>query len=129
LSSYVIDAWAWVEYLVGSELGAKLNEIIDENENKIYTCAITLAEVISKVAREKRDIEKAYKILTSNSQIINIDKELSLQAGLLHCEMKRTLKDFGLADAYVLATARKLNAKVLTGDKHFQNIKDSVMLK
>ena len=43
--------------------------------------------------------------------------------------MRKTLKDFGLADAYVLAAARRLNAKVLTGDLHFKNIKDAVMIK
>ena len=125
----MVDAWAWVEYLVGSELGTKLNKILDESNNEVYTCAITLAEVISKVARENRDVEAAYNILSSNSQIVKIDKELSLEAGLLHCEVRKTLKDFGLADAYVLATARKLNAKVLTGDLHFKNIKDAVMIK
>jgi len=129
LSSYVVDAWAWIEYLVGSELGTKLNKILDESNNEVYTCAITLAEVISKVARENRDVEAAYNILSSNSQIVKIDKELSLEAGLLHCEVRKSLKDFGLADAYVLATARKLKAKVLTGDLHFKNIKDAVMIK
>ena len=125
----MVDAWAWVEYLVGSEQGAKLNKILDESSNEIYTCAITLAEVISKVARENRDVEAACIMLSSNSQLVNIDKELSLEAGLLHCEIRKTLKDFGLADAYVLATARRLNAKVLTGDLHFKNIKDAVMIK
>ena len=129
MSSYVVDAWAWIEYLVGSELGTKLNKILDESNNEVYTCAITLAEVISKVARENRDVEAAYNILSSNSQIVKIDKELSLEAGLLHCEVRKSLKDFGLADAYVLATARKLKAKVLTGDLHFKNIKDAVMIK
>jgi predicted nucleic acid-binding protein len=129
LSSYVIDAWAWVEYLVGSEHGAKLNRILNEDNNEVYTCAVTLAEIISKVAREKRDVESAYNMVSSNSQIVNVNKELSMQAGLLHCEMRKTQKDFGLADAYVLATARRLNAKVLTGDLHFKNIKDAEMIK
>jgi predicted nucleic acid-binding protein len=128
LSNYVIDAWAWVEYLVGSEHGAKLNKILDGNDNEVYTCAITLAEIISKVAREKRDIEAASSVVSSNSQIVNADKELSVQAGLLHSEMRKTLKDFGLSDAYVLAAARRLNAKVLTSDLHFKNIKDAVMI-
>jgi predicted nucleic acid-binding protein len=48
--------------------------IIENSE--VYICAITLAEVISKVAREERDVEATYNILLSNSQIINIDEEL-----------------------------------------------------
>jgi predicted nucleic acid-binding protein len=129
LSNYVVDAWAWVEYLIGSKHGVKLKEVLDEENSEVYTCAITLAEVISKVARERRDVEAAYTMLLSNSQVININEELSLQAGLLHCETRKSLKDFGLADAYVLATARKLKAKVLTGDLHFKNVKDAVLIK
>jgi predicted nucleic acid-binding protein len=126
---YVIDAYAWVEYLIGSDAGAKVNEIIEKENVEAYTCAVTVAEVISKVARDKQDVEKAFDILLSNSQILNVDEELSKKTGLLHAEMRKTEKDFGLADAYVLATARELKSKVLTGDPHFKNLKEAVMLK
>lgn len=33
-----------------------------------------------------------------------------------------------LVDAFVLATARKLQAKILTGDKQFRHFEESVML-
>jgi predicted nucleic acid-binding protein len=127
--SYVIDAYAWIEYLIGSEAGSEVNTILENESNKIYTCAVTVAEVISKVSREGRDIEVAYDILVNNSQIIDVDEELSKETGLLHSKMRKTEKDFGLADAYVLATARKLKSKVLTGDKHFRNVKEAVLLK
>ena len=52
----------------------------------------------------------------------------SFSAGLLHCEMRKSLQDFGVADAYVLAAARKLKAKVLTGDLAFKNVKDAVLI-
>jgi len=126
----VVDAWAWIEYLIGSEFGKKLNDVLYESKSsEVYTCAITLGEVISKVAREGRDVEAAYTILLSNSQIININEELSKHAGLLHYEMRKTLKDFGLADAYVFATAKMLKAKILTGDAHFKDIKEAVLIK
>ena len=115
--------------MVGSKFGKKLNEVLDEPSSEVYTCAITVGEVISKVAREARDVQAAYNMLLSNSQIININEVLSKQAGLLHCEMRKTLKDFGLADAYVLATAKMLKAKVLTGDAHFKSVKEAVLIK
>lgn len=125
----MIDAWTWIEYLIGSQKGLKLKEVLDENDNEIYTCAITLGQVISKVTREGRDFEAAYSMLLSNSQVVDADEELSLQAGLLHCEMRKTVKDFGLADAYALATARRLKSKVLTGDKHFKYVKEAALIK
>jgi len=127
--SYVIDAYAWIEYLIGSESGAEVNTILEKETNEIYTCAVTVAEVISKVAREGRDVKVAYDVLLNNSQVVKVDEELSKETGLLHAEMRKTEKDFGLADAYVLATARKLKSKRLTGDTHFKSVKEAVLLK
>jgi len=88
---------------------------------------VTVAEVISKVAREGQEAKVAYDILLNNSQVINVDEELSKETGLLHTEMRKTEKDFGLADAYVLATARKLKSKVLTGDAHVKSVKEAIL--
>jgi predicted nucleic acid-binding protein len=129
MSSYVVDAYAWIEYLIGSEAGSEVNTILENESNEIYTCAVTVAEVISKVSREGRDVDVAYDVVVNNSQVIDVDEELSKETGLLHSEMRKTEKGFGLADAYVLATARKLKSKVLTGDKHFRNVKEAVLLK
>jgi predicted nucleic acid-binding protein len=40
--------------------------------------------------------------------------------------MRKIERDFGLADAYVLVTARRLRSKVLTGDPHFRGVKEAV---
>ena len=129
MNKYVIDAYAWVEYLIGSESGVKVAAVLERENSDIYTCAVTVAEVISKTAREERDIETAYSIIVSNSQIVNVDEEISKEAGVLHAEMRKAEKDFGLADAYVLAVARRLNSKVLTGDPHFKSIKEAVLIR
>jgi len=128
MSKHVVDAYAWIEYLDGSAAGQKVNDLLEEND-QTYTCAVTVAEVVSKVARTGKNAQIAFDVLVSNSQIVSIDEELSLQAGLLHSEMRRTIKDFGLADAYVLATARKLDAKILTGDPHFKAVKEAAFVK
>jgi predicted nucleic acid-binding protein len=129
MNSYVIDAYAWIEYLDGTEAGKQVKKIIEDDANEIYTCAVTVAEVISKVARKGLDIKTAYDILLGNSQVVNVDEELSKETGLLHAEMRKKEKDFGLADAYVLATAKRLKSKVLTGDLHFKNVKEAIVIK
>jgi predicted nucleic acid-binding protein len=43
--------------LIGSENGAKLEEILEDETAEVYTCALTLAELVSKVAREGKDAE------------------------------------------------------------------------
>jgi len=39
---YVIDAYAWIEYLRGSEKGEHVKKIL-EMDNEVYTCSVTLA--------------------------------------------------------------------------------------
>lgn len=126
---YVVDAYAWVEYLIGSEAGNKVKVALEEKNNEIYTCAVTVAEVISKTVREGRKPEIAYDILVSDSHIIDVDEELSKDAATLHAEMRKTIKDFGLADAYVLASARKIESKILTGDYHFKDVKEAILVR
>lgn len=126
---YIIDAYAWIEYLIGSKAGEKVRSILDSESSEIYTCAVTVAEVISKIAREGQNFEVAYDVITSNSRVICVDEEISKKTGLLHSQMRETTKDFGLADAYVLATARGIGAKILTGDPHFKGVKEAVFIK
>ena len=123
----VADAYAWAEYLDGTKRGESLKNLIEAGA-EVYTSAVTLAEVVSKAARTERDHEKAYAVLRGNSTIVEADERLSYEAGILHAEMRRTVKDFGLSDAYVLATSRRLSARVLTGDPHFKGLKDAIML-
>jgi len=44
------------------------------------------------------------------------------------CENKKRNIKFGLVDAFVLLTARELDAKILTGDRHFKGFKEAVLL-
>ena len=128
IEKYVIDAYAWVEYLIGSKSGEKVKDAVETENNEIFTCAVTVAEVVSKTAREGRDYEVAYDILLSNSQVVNADETVSKDAGVLHSEMRKTQKDFGLADAFVLAVARRTKSKILTGDVHFKGVKGAVLI-
>ncbi|MGQ9461360.1 MAG: PIN domain-containing protein [Candidatus Bathycorpusculaceae bacterium] len=125
---YVIDAYAWIEYLIGSRAGEKVKSVLEEEGNEIFTCAVTVAEVISKTAREGRDFEAAYDILLSDSQVVNVDEEISKEAGVLHSEMRKTRRDFGLADAYVLAVARRTKSRILTGDVHFKGVREAIII-
>ena len=117
------------EYLIGSEYGLKLNEILDDESSEVYTCAVTLAEVVSKVAREGRDVETAYSLLMSNSQIIDANEELFKIRWVSPCGDAIKRKRLWLGRRLCAGTARKLKSKILTGDAHFKNVKDAVLIK
>ena len=126
---YVIDSFSWIEYLIASSKGAKIKEIIESESNEIYTSIISIAEIASITKRENRDVEEADKTINRLSKIYAINPKFAKEAGLLHAEIRKDIKDFGLADAIILLAARKIGAKVLTGDEHFKNFKEAILIK
>ncbi len=48
-------------------------------------------------------------------------------AGEIDVERRKIMRGWGLSDSIILATARKENAKVITGDKHFADLKDEII--
>ena len=63
------------------------------------------------------------------SKIIIGSPEFAKEVGVLHAEVKKKIPNFSLGDAFVLQTAKSLNAKVLTGDPDFRSIKEALMLR
>ena len=69
---YVIDSWAWIEYLIGSSHGEKVREIAENKENEMFTCVLSIAEIMSMTKRENRDSDSAYNFITSLSKIYDV---------------------------------------------------------
>jgi predicted nucleic acid-binding protein len=127
MTRYVVDSWAWIEYLEGSVAGQKVREVIADERNEIFTHVVSLGEIVSKVRRSEKDADVAWAAITTNSKVFALEKD-SKDAGLLHAKMVSKGSHFGLADAFVLSAARKLGAKVLTGDPDFADVEDAVMV-
>lgn len=125
---FIIDSYAWIEYLDGSSFGEKVKKIIEGN-NELFSLNLTILEVISRTKRKKMDFESAYQLIISISKIAEITPELAKKAGIIHAEIREKIKDFGLVDYLLLIIARKLNAKILTGDEHFRGFKEAIMIK
>lgn len=128
MTKFVIDAYAWIEYLNGSEKGRKFGEIIEDSLNEIFTSSATVAEIVSKTMRENKDTKTALTHINNLSTILGVTQEISILTGQIHFEAKKKDKDFGMLDAFVAATAKTINAKILTGDKHFKNFREVIFI-
>lgn len=128
MTKFVIDAYAWIEYLDGSEKGKKVTGVVENNLNEIFTSSATIAEIVSKFLRKNKDSKLALDSITSLSHIINITQEISISAGQIHFLVRNKNKDFGMLDAFVAATANKIKAKILTGDEDFRFFKEAVFI-
>lgn len=123
----VIDSYAWIEYFRGSPSGEKARQFIEKGSSA--TASITLAELQEKYLREKwTTFEPDLRFITTKSSVAPIDREISVSAGRINYENKKKIKNWGMADSIILATARVYSAKVVTGDPHFKGIKEATMI-
>jgi len=131
----VIDTYAWIELLIGSERGNKVKELI-ENAQEVYTPSTVLAEAARKFLREDIDektIASWLEIITAASVITQIDSTTALEAAKCHIEIAKKAKMSkqntpSLFDAIVYATARLNQCKILTGDEHFKNLPETIWI-
>ena len=123
----LMDSYSWIEYFNGTDEGLKVRDILGSNE--CFTLSINLAEVISKFKRMGEDTDRAYDLILANSKFLAIGSSLSKNGGLLHAEIYGDIKDMGLADCLLLQAARDINAKVVTGDRHFKDFKEAILIR
>jgi predicted nucleic acid-binding protein len=125
----VLDTSSWIDYFKGNDAGNKVKEYIENTNDEIITNILSLSELFSFFKRKGFNPEKAYSILISLSKIYNLDINFVKEAGLLHAEIKKDIKDFGMIDSFILLTAKKTNAKLITADNHFKNFKETILIK
>lgn len=127
---YVIDSYTWLEYFMGTAAGEKAKTIIDSSEDEKLTPTTCMAEIYAKVLRsegqEKAEEQRAF--IKFRSAVVSLTEEIAVEAAKIDVENKQKAAGWGLADSIVLGTARKKKAKVLTGDKHFLNMPETIFI-
>ena len=131
----MVDTYAWIELFIGSEKGRIVKEKLGSAE-EVYTPDIVLAELAKKYAREGVElsvVEERLSKISEISRIIPIDKGIAIRAAEVDRELrdrarKAGLKEPSLVDAIILATARTLDANLITGDQHFKGESETIWL-
>ena len=128
-SKFVMDSFAWIEYFRGTSKGRKVKELLESQP--CFTPTVVIAELSNKYSKENYGFwETDLQFIVENSSTIVLDKEIADMAGKLKEAVRKKYKtNFGLADAIILSTARQINAMVLTGDPHFQELSGIEFLK
>ncbi len=122
----IFDTFAWIEYVSGTKKGAIVRDYLEENV--VYTPWIVLLELSYKADKEGWNFEKILKFIKLRSKIVGIDEDFILSFGHLYNEIKKDVRGIGIADIIIMNSARFLNTKILTGDKHFEGFSDSIIL-
>lgn len=125
---YLIDTYAWVEYFTGSEKGKVVQQLLEDENNIIYTPECGLAELKGWAIREKLDFDELYRIVRKLSGIQSVTTSDWLEAASIRSEMRKTMKDFGMIDSLIVAQQKRLGCKVVSGDSYFKHIEDTIFL-
>ena len=78
----VVDTYAWIELLIGSENGTKVKDFL-EKADEVYTPDTVLAETARKFLREgtnEESINHWVEIITNASTVMPIDSAIALEA-------------------------------------------------
>ena len=132
----IFDSYAWIEFFIGSRLGERVRRYLEEG-HEVIVPDIVLAEIARKYWREgfdKKSIGEKLDFIISVSDVVEIDRKVAILVGdswkeLLENAKRQNLKKRpSLADAIILATAKLVKAKVLTGDDHFKGLPEVIFL-
>lgn len=123
----VFDTYAWIEYFNGTKKGAIVKEYLKREE--VLTPMVVLLELSYKSNKEGWNFIKYLNFIKANSNVMGINEKFVLSFGQFYNRIKKQINKMGITDIIILHTAVLNEAKVLTGDKHFSKIKDTIILK
>ncbi len=117
----LIDTSVWIDYFKAKNnpVAKGVDDILTYSD--VYVPKIIIAELIQGAKSEKEIsiIEE----FTGAFNIVDQSKETWVKAGKLSYSMKKKGLSVNLADCYIAMIAAENNCKVLTMDKHFDDIK------
>ena len=113
----VIDSSGWIEFFTDGPLAddyaSRLRRL-----GTVITPVIVLYEVYKRLKRELSEDDAVIAVSAmQRSQVVPIDQELALTAADMSLE-----HGLAMADAIVLATARKFQAELVTSDRDFAEL-------
>lgn len=130
-SRVLFDTYAWIEYFRGSQEGSTVKEYV-ESDMVIFTPTIVIAELSDKyrrVGKIEEWKENRRHIVELRSQMVSLSPNSADNAGKIKNDMRRRYSDFPLADGMILAIAREMECRVLTGDEHIRGLEEAIDLK
>lgn len=113
----VIDSSGWIEFFtdgpLADEYASRLRKLAI-----VVTPVIVIYEVYKRLKRELSEDDAVIAVSAmQRSQVVAIDQEIALTAADLSLEHR-----LAMADALVLATARKFQAELVTSDRDFERV-------
>jgi len=105
-------------------LGRKVQPIIEGSE-EAYVSTINVAEVYRWFLLHygEKEAEEERTAITGRCIVMAVDEDIAVDAAKI-----RHRQGFSLGDSIILATALKVKAKVVTGDRAFKELREALYM-
>lgn len=111
----VVDSSGWIEFFTDGALSDEYAKRL-RNLSAVVTPVIVIYEVYKRLKRELSEDDAVIAVSAmQRSRVVPVDQEIALTAADLSLD-----HSLAMADALVLATARKFHAELVTSDGDFE---------
>ena len=124
----LLDTSAWIELFHDTDKRPIVQDILKNEEN--FTSEITFAEIVNWCFKNKVEskIQAYVEGIKKGSKILMLNESIIIYAGKLNYERKKLIKNWGMIDSLILATALLYDLKILTKDSHFKDLENVEVL-
>lgn len=123
MSGFVVDSSGWLEYFMdGKHTDAYLKYL--QADKPVWLPSLVIYEVYKKVCRDKSEADALLAVTQMEGQseaVIPLDDQLAMSAA--DVSLRHGL---AMADAIIYTTAIQQDAILVTGDKHFKDLKNVI---
>ncbi|MDD9952854.1 MAG: PIN domain-containing protein [Candidatus Woesearchaeota archaeon] len=127
-SKYLIDTHAWIECMQGTKRGKKVRDILINKKNTIIVADATFAELYCWATREGKMPGPLLTQVRKYATVFELYTNIWVEAAHYRQRMRTKKKRFGLIDASLLAIQELTGATIVTGDAHFDGLKNVLMI-
>ncbi len=122
----LFDTYAWVELFNDTPTGRKVEQLMNSSQN--CTSMVSLAELTNWSLKNGFEPDKIISKLKEHSAILPVEEKIAILAGEFYFEYRKQIRDWGMIDSIIYATSLVYGLKVVTGDKHFSDLPNALML-
>ena len=121
----LIDSFAWLEILKGSERGLSAMYQVLKSERRC-TSVLSLYKIRYRIEqiRDPKTTDRYLSTIETNTELLHVNDRIARVAG----EMQLPGHPLTTVDRLLLATARTHDLKLLTGDPNFSGLDDAIMI-
>lgn len=120
---FLVDSSGWIEYFGQGPRAVDLVPYLSD-EQSVLVPTVVLYEVFKKLLREQgKTFADAFVSHALRRIVISLTEDLALAAARLSIDHK-----LAMADAVIYATAQAHRATLITGDQHFRNLPNVILI-